>query len=110
MQRPGQPRGADGDLVRLYNSRGACLAIARIDPLVSTGIAVLPTGAWLTQLPQSGLDIAGNPNILTADIPTSSFGQGSAAYTCLVQVERIDAAHENAMTRYDAGLRDLIRQ
>jgi biotin/methionine sulfoxide reductase len=35
----------------------------------------------------SGLDLSGNPNVLTLDIGSSGFGQGCAAHTCLVQVE-----------------------
>ena len=36
----------DGDLVRLVNARGACLASALIDAGVMAGVAVPATGAW----------------------------------------------------------------
>ena len=36
----------DGDLVRLFNTRGACLAGAVIDAGVMPGVVVMATGAW----------------------------------------------------------------
>lgn len=78
---------ADGATVRLWNARGACLATATLTDAVAPGVAILPTGAWLTPVGNSGLDLSGNPNVLTLDIGSSGFGQGCAAHTCLVQVE-----------------------
>lgn len=78
---------ADGGLVRLSNARGACLATAQVSDTVRRGVVVLPTGAWFTPAGNSGLDIAGNPNVLTLDIGTSQLGQGCSAHTCLVRVE-----------------------
>lgn len=83
-----------GDLVRVFNQRGACLAAAVPSPDIRPGVARLSTGAWLDPLnwqQQEGelmLDKHGNPNILTADVPASAFSQGCSAQTCLVQVER----------------------
>jgi len=37
---------AHGDLVRLYNGRGACLASAALSDAVMAGVIQLPTGAW----------------------------------------------------------------
>ena len=37
---------ADGDIVRLYNDRGACLAGARLTDGIRRGVVQLPTGAW----------------------------------------------------------------
>ena len=36
----------DGDVVRLFNDRGACLAGAVVDPDVMPGVVVMATGAW----------------------------------------------------------------
>ncbi len=36
------------------------------------------------------LDLAGNPNILTLDVPASAFSGGCAAHTCLVAIERYE--------------------
>ncbi len=78
---------SDGDLVRVFNQRGACLARARISSDILEGVVALATGAWFS--PDSeGIDGQGNPNTLTQDIGTSRLGQGSSAHSCLVNLER----------------------
>jgi len=77
-----------GDLVRVYNRRGACLAGAVISDDVRPGCVELATGAWYDPVAAGGLDRSGNPNVLTLDKGTSSLGQGSSAHTALVEVER----------------------
>jgi biotin/methionine sulfoxide reductase len=82
---------AKGDLVRLFNDRGACLAAALPSADIRRGVVRLSTGAWFDPAQASDgtmLDKHGNPNVLTADVPASSFSQGCSAHTCLVQVER----------------------
>ena len=37
---------ADGDIVRLFNHRGACLAGAVLTDAVRPGVVQLATGAW----------------------------------------------------------------
>jgi biotin/methionine sulfoxide reductase len=84
---------ADGDLVRVFNDRGACLAGARLDAGLLRGVAVLSTGAWWDpEVPgdPASLDRHGNPNTLTRDAGASRFSQGCAAQSCLVQVARFD--------------------
>ena len=78
----------DGDLVRLVNARGACLASALIDAGVMAGVAVLATGAWYAP-DAAGEDSAGNPNVLAADRGTSSLTQGCAALSLLVDAQRV---------------------
>jgi biotin/methionine sulfoxide reductase len=78
-----------GDIVRLFNERGACLAGARIDPDVMPGVAVMATGAWFDPPQASGEpERHGNPNVLTLDIGTSPLAQGPSALTALVEIER----------------------
>lgn len=77
---------ADGDAVRLFNGRGACFAIARLDADLMLGTALLPTGA--TYDPDGTTDRNSNPNVLTRDIGTSELGQGSSAQSCLVEIEK----------------------
>lgn len=77
---------SDGQSVRLYNARGACRAVARIDAGVRRGVAVMPTGAWYAPDPATGMDMNGNPNVLTADRRTSALGQASAALSALVRI------------------------
>jgi biotin/methionine sulfoxide reductase len=80
---------ADGDIVRVFNTRGACLAGALIDPDVMAGVAVMATGAWFDPPSAPGEpERHGNPNVLTLDIGTSPLAQGTSAQTALVEIER----------------------
>lgn len=86
------PRGlADGDIVRLFNRRGSCLAGVIVSEDVRPGVVQLSTGAWYDPLdpadPQS-LCVHGNPNVLTFDRGTSSLAQGCSGQHALVEVER----------------------
>ncbi len=83
----------DGDTVRVFNDRGACLAGARIDDALMPGVAQLATGAWFDPAEPGragSLELAGNPNVLTRDKGTSALAQGPSAHSCLVEVERHD--------------------
>jgi biotin/methionine sulfoxide reductase len=75
----------DGDLVRLFNDRGACLAIAALSVDLRPGVAMLPTGATFD--PDGRSDRNSNPNVLTRDIGTSELGQGCSAQSCLIEIE-----------------------
>jgi biotin/methionine sulfoxide reductase len=79
-----------GDVVRVFNDRGACLAGARVSDGVRQGVVVLPTGAWYDPLVPGeigALEKHGNPNVLTLDKGTSRLTQGCSAHTALVEVE-----------------------
>ncbi len=76
-----------GQIARVWNARGACLAQVRIDPGCRPGVAIMPTGAWFTPDPERpGLDLAGNPNVLTSDRRSSELGQGCAALSTLARI------------------------
>lgn len=81
-----------GDTALVSNARGRCLAGVRVTDDVRVGVAVLPTGAWYQPIwsAEGPLDIAGNPNTLTLDVPASAFSGGCAAHTCLVSIARYD--------------------
>jgi len=82
-----------GDIVRLFNDRGACLAGALLSDAVAPGIVQLSTGAWYDpQDPDAEmpLDTHGNPNVLTLDEPASSLSQAPIAHSTLVEIERFD--------------------
>ena len=84
----------DGDLVRLFNDRGACLAAAALSRAVMPGVVQLPTGAWYDPQPQADGNVwcvHGNPNTLTRDVGTSSLAQGCTGQLTVVQVARWDA-------------------
>lgn len=79
----------DGDVVKIFNQRGACLAGAVVTDEVRAGVIQLATGAWYDPVGGVGDMCAhGNPNVLTRDAGTSSLGQGPVAHTCMVEVER----------------------
>jgi len=85
---------ADGDVIRVYNDRGACLAGAVLSEAVMPGVLQLSTGAWYDpdEPDEAGKALCkhGNPNVLTRDKGTSKLAQGPTAHTCLVEVERYE--------------------
>lgn len=81
---------AEGDIVRVYNDRGACLAGVKLSEHQRRSVVQLSTGAWFDPIDTEdglGLDVHGNPNVLTRDVGTSQLGQGPTAHSCLVEVE-----------------------
>ncbi len=84
---------ASGDVVRLFNDRGACLAGVVISDALRPGVVQLATGAWYDPEDQTAdrpLCVHGNPNVLTRDAGTSRLAQGCTGQLCLVEVERFD--------------------
>ncbi|MCZ4280671.1 molybdopterin guanine dinucleotide-containing S/N-oxide reductase [Kiloniella laminariae] len=82
-----------GDVVRVFNDRGATLAGLCVGDNVQKGIVQLPTGAWYDPVEPGvigSLDKSGNPNVLTRDEGTSELGQGPVAHSVLVEVERFE--------------------
>lgn len=75
----------NGDIVRLFNARGACLARADVRDDIRAGVVSLATGAW-HQPGADKTDVQGNPNVLTRDVGTSRLGQGSSAHSTLVDM------------------------
>ena len=65
----------DGDVVRVFNARGACLAGAVIDDGILPQVAVMATGAWIDQS-DGEPERHGNPNVLTLDVGTSRLTPG----------------------------------
>ena len=82
---------ADGDAVRLFNDRGACLAGAVLTDAVRPGVIAMATGAWYDPLDPrkaGSLERHGNPNVLTRDSGTSKLAQGPSAGSVLIEAER----------------------
>lgn len=80
-----------GDVVRIFNDRGSCLAGAVLFDGLSAGVIQLSTGAWYDPVDPADpatLDKHGNPNVLTQDRGTSRLAQGPSAQSCLVEIER----------------------
>ncbi len=81
----------EGDVIRLFNDRGACLAGVHISDDVREGVVQLSTGAWYDPLDPAepgSLEVHGNPNVLTKDIGSSRLAQGPSAMSALVEVEK----------------------
>jgi biotin/methionine sulfoxide reductase len=80
-----------GDVVRIHNDRGSCLAGLEISEALRPGVIQLSTGAWYDPDPEDpSFCRHGNPNVLTADVPSSTLSQGTTAQHTLVEVERWD--------------------
>lgn len=78
-----------GDIVRIYNDRGSCLAGLAIDDAVRPGIAQLSTGAWFDPDPADPTHCRhGNPNAVTNDRGASRLSQGCTGQLSLVEIER----------------------
>ncbi|MDT5017595.1 MAG: biotin/methionine sulfoxide reductase [Mycobacterium sp.] len=81
----------DGDVVRVFNDRGACLAGLVIDDRVRPDVVQLSTGAWFDPADPADPDVVcvhGNPNVLTDDVGTSSLARGCTGAHVLVQIEK----------------------
>jgi len=80
-----------GDVVRVFNERGSCLAGAVVTPAVRPRVVQLSTGAWYDPLDPAdpnAMCVHGNPNVLTFDRGTSKLAQGCSGQHTLVEVER----------------------
>ncbi|MDX1984249.1 MAG: molybdopterin-dependent oxidoreductase, partial [Bryobacteraceae bacterium] len=73
---------ADGDAVRVFNDRGACLLKASVNGAVRPGVVRAPSVRWPKRAPD-GMGI----NVLASERLTD-LGGGATFYSCLVQVER----------------------
>jgi len=83
----------NGDVVKLFNDRGSCLAGVIIDKKVMEGVVQISTGAWYDpENPNKPNSICkhGNPNVLTPDKGTSRLGQGPIAHSCLIEMEKFN--------------------
>jgi len=71
-----------GDQVRIFNGRGACLLVAKVDASVAPGVVCAPSTRWPKLSPA-----ARNVNAVTSERLTDK-GGGPTFYSCLVQVEK----------------------
>ena len=82
----------EGDIVKLFNDRGACLAGVNINDNIRPGVVQISTGAWYDPEDSKNFKTIckhGNPNVLTKDKGTSKLGQGPIAHSCLIEVELV---------------------
>ena len=88
----------NNDLVEVFNKRGKMLAGVKISNKVMEGVVVVSTGSWFSPYKKEQLEIHGNPNVLTGDIPTSSLSQAPSAHTTLVEVKKMSKKYNNLKT------------
>jgi biotin/methionine sulfoxide reductase len=84
----------DGDTVRLYNDRGACLAAAVLSEALRPGVVQLSTGAWYDPedpIADNPICVHGNPNVLTRDAGTSKLAQGCTGQLTAIEIERFES-------------------
>ena len=76
-----QARGiTEGDMVRVWNSRGQILAGAVISEGIKPGVICIHEGACICK--------NGAVNVLTKDLPSSRLGNGCAGNTALAWLEK----------------------
>jgi biotin/methionine sulfoxide reductase len=83
----------DGDVVRLFNDRGACLAGAVLSEALLPGVVQLSTGAWYDPEDPAADNptcVHGNPNVLTRDAGTSRLAQACTGQLTVIEIERFD--------------------
>lgn len=75
-----------GDLVKVYNDRGALVLPVRVTPRIMPHVIAFPQGAWYKP-DANGLDRGGCFNVLTQLKPTP-LAKANPSHTNLVQVEK----------------------
>ncbi|WMW63934.1 DMSO/selenate family reductase complex A subunit [Nitratidesulfovibrio liaohensis] len=86
---------AHGDMVRVFNDRGATVLPVKVTPRIMPGIISIPQGAWYTP-GAGGTDFGGSANILTSLRP-SPLAKGNPQHTTLVEMARHSGgSHANA--------------
>jgi biotin/methionine sulfoxide reductase len=87
--RDAEARGiTDRSCVRIFNDRGSCLAGVTLTEDVRPGVVQLSTGAWYDPDPDDpSFCRHGNPNVLTADRPSSALSQGTTGQLAMVEIE-----------------------
>ena len=74
----------------LKSRRGSCLCGLIVTDRVKPGVVSVFHGAWFEpeNTPQGRIDVHGNANTLTIDVPTSKIARGNTANTANVSVTR----------------------
>ncbi|MFG0906664.1 molybdopterin-dependent oxidoreductase [Photobacterium damselae] len=77
----------DGDLVEVYNERGALIGGAKLTDEAMRGVIYIHEGAWL-QLDSKGRCNSGSINMLTSSKPCSGLSDATSANTCLAYFKK----------------------
>lgn len=91
-----------GDVVKVYNSRGAVLAGVSVTDDIKEGTVAIDEGAWYSPMhgeEENTLCVSGQVNVLTSCRPTSKLAQATSANTCMVNLRKVEDPPRN--TAYD---------
>jgi len=96
-----------GDQVYVWNDRGAVVVPAYVTERCMPGVVVLFEGAWMDR-DERGVDRAGNPDFLTADLPSPA---GAFAYnTILVNMTKTDMEHRPGWDQLATARSQIFRR
>ena len=90
----------DGDLVELYNDRGAVVVGARVSKHIMPGVVSLQEGAW-PQLDSKGRCNNGLINFLTSSRRASGLTQATTANTCIASIRKCNDADPGGTKAFD---------
>jgi biotin/methionine sulfoxide reductase len=96
------------DIIKVFNSRGACLCAAVLSEDIRQSVTQISTGAWLNIQDDGDLCQQGNPNVLCLDKGTSELGQGPIAHSCLVEIE--PAGSDCSLRDFQSARRSDLKQ
>ncbi len=78
---------SDGDMVKVFNSRGTVIIPVKVTARIMPGVASIPQGAWWTP-DKNGADRRGCINVLTRYKPTP-LAFGNPSHTSLVEIKKV---------------------
>ncbi|MDO5103007.1 MAG: molybdopterin-dependent oxidoreductase [Lautropia sp.] len=90
----------DGDLVELYNERGALVVGARVSDKIMKGVVSIYEGAW-PHLDSKGRCNNGLVNFITSSRAASGLSQATTADTCLASLRKCTDADRGGSRAYE---------
>ncbi len=90
----------DGDLVELYNQRGAVVVGARVSDNIMPGVVSLYEGAW-PQLDSKGRCNNGQINFITSSRRASGLTQATTANTCVASLRKCTDADKGGTRAFE---------
>lgn len=77
----------NGDMIRVFNDRGALLLPAYVTQRIMPGVISIPQGAWYNPDKPGGVCKGGSVNVLTS-MSQTAYAKANGQHTNLVQVEK----------------------
>ncbi len=88
----------DGEIVEVYNDRGAVLAGVVVTKTIRDGVVAIEEGAWYSPADATENKTrcnSGQANVLTSSRPTSQMAQATTANTVLVSIRKAGVVKPN---------------